>query len=46
MKIFCLADSAAFRRRMRPFGGVPQMFSSEETALVNFKPGGGMDGAR
>lgn len=46
MKIFCLADSAAFCRRMRPFGGVPRMLLSEGTALVNFKPGGGMDGAR
>lgn len=32
------------RFHARPFGGVPQMLSPEETALINFNPGGDMDG--
>ena len=32
------------RFHLRPFGGVPQMLSPEEVALINFKPGGDMDG--
>ena len=32
------------RFHVRPFGGVPQMLSPEEVALINFRPEGDMEG--